>query len=582
MKPKLTAQKLRGGYYTPRPLADFMVRWAVQRASESVLEPSSGDGVFLESLASRRNELASCENPGRVVGVEIDSEEAEKTRVRLATDLPGAEVLSDDFFAYCQDTLLPIGLWEAQAPQFDAVVGNPPFIRYQAFPDSSREIAFKLMRQAGFHPNKLTNAWVAFLVLASLTLRADGRLAMVIPAELLQVNYAAEVRQFLSNFFQRITIITFRRLVFPDIQQEVVILLAERQASESRGIRTVELGDGRDLEHFDFYESLNADLKPLDHGTEKWTKYFLPISEIILLRKLRDGDGVFRVSDVAEVDVGVVTGENSFFMMRPSQARELKLYGSTTRTISRSNQLRGLTLRQADWRRLEADDSRVLLLNPDGDERARLEGPLRDYISKGESQNQHLGYKCRIRKLWYRVPSIWTPDAFALRQVHLFPKIVINSAEATSTDTVHRVRFKSGVHGPQVAAAFLNSMTLAFSEIMGRSYGGGVLTFEPTEVEGLPIPLAGSEHLDLAYIDDCLRSDRIYDVLEHTDEILLRRHLGLSVRETVQLRKAWERLRDRRIGRKVRVASASPHPMNLAPHGFDEASRDDALEELAV
>jgi len=49
MKPVATYQKLRGGYYTPKPIADFLARWAIQTAATTVLEPSCGDGILLES-----------------------------------------------------------------------------------------------------------------------------------------------------------------------------------------------------------------------------------------------------------------------------------------------------------------------------------------------------------------------------------------------------------------------------------------------------------------------------------------------------------------------------------------------------
>ena len=39
-----------------------------------------------------------------------------------------------------------------------------------------------------------------------------------------------------------------------------------------------------------------------------------------------------------------------------------------------------------------------------------------------------------------------------------------------------------------LAAASINSVTFAFSEVMGRSYGGGVLELEPREAEPLPFP----------------------------------------------------------------------------------------------
>lgn len=112
--------------------------------------------------------------------------------------------------------------------EFDVIVGNPPFIRYQNFEEEYRKVAIELMKKHGFKPNRLMNIWLPFLVLACKALKPDGRVGMVIPAELFQVDYAAEARLFLSNYFESLTLVTFKKLVFDDIQQEVILLLGER------------------------------------------------------------------------------------------------------------------------------------------------------------------------------------------------------------------------------------------------------------------------------------------------------------------------------------------------------------------
>ena len=46
-----TSEKLRGGFYTPEPIAEFVLRWGINGSSDfDILEPSCGDGVFLEQL----------------------------------------------------------------------------------------------------------------------------------------------------------------------------------------------------------------------------------------------------------------------------------------------------------------------------------------------------------------------------------------------------------------------------------------------------------------------------------------------------------------------------------------------------
>ena len=46
-----SAEKLRGAYYTPPAIASFILHWGINGGKDAdILEPSCGDGVFLESM----------------------------------------------------------------------------------------------------------------------------------------------------------------------------------------------------------------------------------------------------------------------------------------------------------------------------------------------------------------------------------------------------------------------------------------------------------------------------------------------------------------------------------------------------
>ena len=96
---------------------------------------------------------------------------------------------------------------------------------------------------------------------------------------------------------------------------------------------------------------------------------------------------------------------------------------------------------------------------------------------------------------------------------------------------------------------------MALAEITGRSYGGGVLTFEPGEIRQLKIPMKNAEKLDVTKIDKLIRDDKIEEVLDYTDRILLIEGLGLTEFEVTTLRNIWIKLSERRIGRKERRIS---------------------------
>ena len=194
--------KLRGGYYTSSVVAAWLCSWAIQSSNDRVLEPSCGDGAFLEAAARRYAELRARNMTiaKNLTGIEIISTEAARARKNLIALLgPCAHdvVKTNDFFSWWQET---------EEPAFDAVIGNPPFIRYQTFPEPHRSKAMAIMAQLGLSPNRLTNIWVPFVVAAVASLRPGGRLALVLPAELLQVTYAAQLRTFLTDRFARIDI----------------------------------------------------------------------------------------------------------------------------------------------------------------------------------------------------------------------------------------------------------------------------------------------------------------------------------------------------------------------------------------
>ena len=69
---------------------------------------------------------------------------------------------------------------------------------------------------------------------------------MVLPAELLQVKYAKELRGYLASKYSSLSVVTFRKLLFPQIQQETILLLGIRQDNAGAEVSLHEL-DGPDL-----------------------------------------------------------------------------------------------------------------------------------------------------------------------------------------------------------------------------------------------------------------------------------------------------------------------------------------------
>ncbi|MCJ1675673.1 class I SAM-dependent methyltransferase [Rathayibacter sp. VKM Ac-2929] len=513
--------KLRGGYYTPDPLARFVAQW-VAAAGPRLLEPSCGDGAILKHLAQH----------GDAIGVELFPEEAHKARA--AAD---AKIVISDFFKW---------LTPARHGAFDGVAGNPPFIRFGSWEEQYRAQAFELMREQGLKPTRLTNAWLPFVVASLVAVRTGGRVGLVLPAELLQVSYAAELRAYLIDSCSDITVVSFSELVFPGILQEVVLLLAVKGDGPAT-IRTVEVKNGSHLQ--DVTLDGAATRAPL-HESEKWTKYFLAAEQIDVLRAVRADPRLAPLRTYAAVNVGVVTGRNSFFCLTADQADALGIADHTINLLSRSAQLTGTRYTETDLNTQAGQGARTRLLAVPANLDLATEPALARYVALGEAEGVHLGYKCSIRTSWWSVPSIAVPDGFMLRQVSTVLRLTSNKAAATSTDTVHRVFTKPGVNMDQLAVAAFNSVTLAMSEIMGRSYGGGLLEIEPSEAVSLPVPdprLVSSELIEA--VDDLLSRGRTDEALQLVDEEVLIGGAGFDRDEIARVHLASTRLRNRRLGR---------------------------------
>ena len=105
LKKDSTEQKLRGAYYTPLQLANAMVNLFAHERIGTVLEPSCGDGVFLDSLA----QMDMLGRVDALTAVEIEPEEAEKVRTSYRGQ-KNVQVYTEDFLSIMDECLEKNGM----------------------------------------------------------------------------------------------------------------------------------------------------------------------------------------------------------------------------------------------------------------------------------------------------------------------------------------------------------------------------------------------------------------------------------------------------------------------------------------
>ncbi len=526
-------QKLRGGFYTDQTIASFLVKWVKKSRPETMLEPSCGDGAFLQAIEDQH--LKSLK---RVCICELDAEEAEKAKRR--TRLP-IRFLAGDFLRWYL-------LLAQNGESFDAVVGNPPFIRYQYLPEEQQLLAEKIFSLLNLRFTKHTNAWVPFVIASVKLLKPGGRIAMVIPSEIFHIPHAQSLRCYLADQCSRILFIDPKELWFADTLQGTVLLMAEKKperTAKSKGVSVVSNANRRTLDEDPealFQEATYTNGKTIEG---KWMQIFLTPRERSLLADCRSRREVERFSDVASVDVGIVTGANKFFHVPDRTVKEFQLQQWAHPMFGRSEHVGGLVYSRKDHRSNKKAGLPANFLWFREVDLKDMPVNIEKYLSLGLNENLHMRFKCRTRKCWYEVPSVYTAPIAMLKRAHNYPRLVLNKANVYTTDTAYRIQAK-GVKPESLVFSFVNSLTCLSAEMEGRHYGGGVLELVPSEIERLLIPIVEASFASLKAADQKYR-ESVNDIefLSMRDSYVLGK-IGLSGAEQTCLHKAWLKLRKRR------------------------------------
>lgn len=541
-----TAQKLRGGYYTPLDLATFIARWVAELEPKRVLEPSCGDGMFFQAMAE-----AGGLQGAALTGFELDLPEAGKA-ARRAEELGfrAPHIRPEDFLGWAIDNMGEGG------ERFDAVVGNPPFIRYQFLPPAFQARAAAIFDTLRLKFTKHTNAWVPFILASMSLLRPGGRLAMVVPAEIIHVTHAQSLRSYLGQECRRLVIIDPEELWFDGTLQGAVILMAEKrngpkQKSEGLGMVPVR---GREFlrrppsEVFAEPQSINGKTV-----AGKWTRALLDVETRDLFDELDGHAEVHRFEDVARVDVGIVTGANKFFLVPDEIVRDYGLSKYAHPMFGRSEHCPGV-IYDEHQHAANADKGNPTNFLWIDDRHNQLSSRVRQYIERGEREQLHTRYKCRIRTPWYKVPSVYSTEVGMLKRCHDTPRLILNKLGAYTTDTAYRIRTRE-VEGSRLVGCFINPLTALSAELEGRHYGGGVLELIPSEIERLLIPLPKTVKVDLAVLDASIRTRPTHETLDRQGRIVLGA-LGISQAKQTSALEGWRKLRDRRHRTSSEVVEA--------------------------
>ncbi len=389
---------------------------------------------------------------------------------------------------------------------FDLVVGNPPWVRAERLPATTRDALAERYRwwrsSAGAGWRHLPDLAVAFVERGFSLLAPTGTMAFVVPAKLATAGYAAACRAALSHrsTIHRVADLAddpragFEATTYP------LALVASRQLpAAGHAVR------------FGLCVDAPAQSQALWNGGDEWTTAS-PIAQRVAARLARE---LPRLAELVRPQVGVKTGANAAFL-DPAAAFE---------------QWSRPAVRGRDIRPFVAESS-VMLLWP-ADARGvpwrtlppALAAHLKSHLALLERRaDQHSGpwwqlFRTRAATAEHRV--VWRDLAIELQAA------VLRNRAAVPLNSCYVAAMPSAVAAESLAAWLNSSPIRALARLGAEPAAGGCARFAARAVGGVPLPREVLGHPVLASLTHAAND---HDVQSPLDQCVCD-ILGLSTAE---------------------------------------------------
>ncbi|MBE7661234.1 Eco57I restriction-modification methylase domain-containing protein [Tenacibaculum finnmarkense] len=166
-----------GQYFTPEIISNFMIDLADINATSRILEPSSGQGIFIEQLIKKGYK--------KVTGYELDK--------KLISEKHTNNVINESF--------VTANIIE----KYDLIIGNPPYIRWK---NLEQELKDELITNNlwNTHFNSLCDYSYIFILKSIELLQEGGQLIFITPEYWLNTTHSRKLRDYLmrNGFFEEI------------------------------------------------------------------------------------------------------------------------------------------------------------------------------------------------------------------------------------------------------------------------------------------------------------------------------------------------------------------------------------------
>ena len=457
-----------GQTLTPAPVVTSMIEWAAGHfgpgGPHRVVDPGTGSARFLVAAGHRWPRA-------RLLGVETDPAAALVARANLAA--AGLAARSAVICADYRSAALPT----AGGPTL--YLGNPPYVRHHDIPAGWKRWLAGTARRRGLSASGLAGLHAHFFLATAEHAAAGDAGVFITAAEWLDVNYGSLVRALLLGDLggESVHLIEPAAQVFADatVTSAICCFRPGHRVAAMR-LRVVAspgalgaLGGGHPVPR--------ARLA----AAPRWGPLLRDPAPAP--RAGRQGPaGQVELGEICRVHRGQVTGANAVWV-RPADAADVPARFRFP-AVTRARELfgAGQVLAPATPLRVVIDLPAELDGLPDEDREL-----VSAFIAGAARTGAADGYIARHRRPWWRVGLAGPAPILASYMARRPPTFVRNAAAARHLNIAHGLYPREPLADAvldRLAAHLRASAGLG----QGRTYAGGLVKFEPREMERLPVP----------------------------------------------------------------------------------------------
>ncbi|NJM54028.1 MAG: N-6 DNA methylase, partial [Blastocatellia bacterium] len=381
----------KGQFWTPDWIAEPMVEYALSNGSDSLFDPAFGAGVFLR--ATQSYEL---ENKKKISFSGMDTDE---TIFEQAAEFGHKKKnwknieIRDFIFAETDS-------------QYDSIIANPPYIRHHRLSAETKSFLKKFSRKVlGKEIDGRAGLQVYFLIRALQSLKPNGHLAIILPADVCEGVFAKDLWNWITNNFCLDSVISFSREAtpFPTIDTNpIVFFIRNSQTNENYSwikcseICRNELVNLIKQNFIGNFNSLVITQREISKSLE--TGFSRPLNE--------SKEEFLTLGDFANVVRGIATGANEFFFLTEQQIDKLQIPKEFFVTaIGRTRDVETEIIDNEAVENLRRKKRPTFLLNLNGEPFAEFPETLQNYLKYGETLDLPKRPLISQRKIWYKMET---------------------------------------------------------------------------------------------------------------------------------------------------------------------------------